>query len=133
MGDQTVNADSVISVIKNTQKEIRESDQFLGKLYDAKNNNLWYKPFEKEEYYTTVTPDYREQLRKQYKDEFKSLRSVDKKIEKTNNQLNSVKNELSEPQNTLKARNTILTKKLMLTRSVNALQAKRNEIVGNIL
>ncbi len=52
-------ADSVVMTVRRCQGVIRESKTFLGKLYDAKNNNMWYRPFAKEEIYTTLKPDYR--------------------------------------------------------------------------
>lgn len=61
-----MNADSVVVTIRKAQKAIRESNRFLSKLYNAPNNNLWYRPIETEELYTTIEPDYRQVLRKQY-------------------------------------------------------------------
>lgn len=67
-GDKAINADSVTATIRKTQAIIRESTKFLSRLYNAESNNLWYRPFEKEELYTTLKPDYRQILKKKYRE-----------------------------------------------------------------
>lgn len=67
-------------VIRKTNRVIRESNDFLEKLYDAENNNLWYREFPKDEYYTTLQPNYQQILRKRYQKEFKGLMSVERDI-----------------------------------------------------
>ena len=63
LGDVPINADSAVLEIQNAQRTIRETTQFLSKLYNAENNNLWWKPFERENLYYTITPDSRLVLR----------------------------------------------------------------------
>lgn len=67
-GEKAINSDSVIETIRKTQAIIRESTKFLSRLYNAESNNLWYRPFEKEELYTTLKPDYRQILKKKYRE-----------------------------------------------------------------
>lgn len=43
MGDQTITTDSAVVTIKAAQRVIRESNEFLSKLYNANSTNLWYK------------------------------------------------------------------------------------------
>ena len=69
-GDMAVNSEGAVGTILSAQKTIRESTEFLSKLYNAPNNNLWFKPLEKEEYLTTLKPDYKQILRKRYQEKF---------------------------------------------------------------
>ena len=59
LGDQAMNADSVVLTIRKATRTVREATEFLSKLYNAPATNLWYRPDEQEEIYTTITPDYR--------------------------------------------------------------------------
>ena len=73
LGDVSSTSDSAVLTIRKANDIVLKSRKFLSKLYNAENNNLWYKPFEKEEYYTSLKPDYSQALRKQYGDKLNSL------------------------------------------------------------
>ena len=73
-GEEAIDAESVIQTVRNTSAVIRESNGFLSKLYNAENNNLWYKPIESDEIYTTMKPDYRQMLKKRYGEKLKEIR-----------------------------------------------------------
>ena len=73
LGDVSSTSDSAVLTIRKANDSVLKSRKFLSKLYNAENNNLWYKPFEKEEYYTSLKPDYSQVLRKQYGDKLNSL------------------------------------------------------------
>ena len=73
LGDVSSTSDSAVLTIRKANDSVLKSRKFLSKLYNAENNNLWYKPFEKEEYYTSLKPDYSQALRKQYGDKLNSL------------------------------------------------------------
>lgn len=57
-----------METIRKTHETIRESTKFLSRLYNAERNNLWYREFEKDEIYTTLKPDYRQTLKKKYRE-----------------------------------------------------------------
>ena len=59
LGDQAMNADSVVLTIRKATRTVRDASDFLSRLYNAPATNLWYRPDESEEIYTTITPDYR--------------------------------------------------------------------------
>lgn len=73
LGDKELNSDSVVDTIRRSQALIRETKNFLSKLYNAPDRNLWYKPFDGEEYYTTLKADARQILKKRYQDKFKEF------------------------------------------------------------
>ena len=80
-GDLTINAESAVLTIRKVQGIIRQSLNFLNKLYGAPSSNLWYKEYEKEELYTTLEPDHRQRLKRQYREKFDQLRGVSAQIE----------------------------------------------------
>ena len=80
----------MVSIIRKTQTTIRNASKFLSKLYNAESNNLWYKPYAKEEYYTTMKPNQIQILRKKYANKLKQLRLIDDKLLKTNDNLDKV-------------------------------------------
>jgi len=70
-----------VLAIRRAQHQIDDANRFLRKLYDADNNNLWYRPFEKEEIYTTMKPDYRQLLKRKYGEKLKQVVKLDSQME----------------------------------------------------
>jgi hypothetical protein len=132
VGDKSINADSVVLTVRKSQGVVRESNEFLSKLYNAENNNLWYKPYEKEEIYTTISPDYRQILRKKYGEKLKEIRQVDQKIQQQQRKANEVSTELSKT-TVLDERTPLLVKKVELTKSINKLQSARDSLADEII
>ena len=79
-GDLGINTDSTIDTVKKAYGLILESNRFFNKLYNAKDNMMWYRPYEKEEIYTTMQPDFRQELRKRYGERISELRVLDDEI-----------------------------------------------------
>ena len=111
---------------------IRESKDFLSKLYNAENNNLWYKPFEKEEYYTTLKPDYRQILKKRYQDRFKELQDTNKEIESNNQELAKINDDLDVLTDS-DDRKPLLVKKVQVNKRLNMALNKRSKEVDELL
>ena len=132
MGDQAINADSVVLTIRNTQRTIRETNEFLSKLYNANNNNLWYKTYPDEELYTTYKPDYRQQLKKKYGEKLSQIREVNKKIEEVQRTVDEVEQDLTSKTN-LVERNPILKRKLDASKLMVELRTQRDELVDESL
>ncbi len=55
---------------------VRETTQLLRKLYNADSSNLWYRPVETDELYTTIDPDYRKTLRRKYGQDLRSIKDT---------------------------------------------------------
>lgn len=91
---------------------IDKSNKFLSKLYDAENNNLWYKPYAKEEYYTTLNPEYRQVLSKQYREKFDELIGVDEQIDEVKEQISRMNSELDVMTLSLDERNSLVESKV---------------------
>ena len=132
LGDETINADSAVLTVVDAQKTIRSSNKFLEKLYNAQDNNLWYKPFEQEELYTTINPDYRLVLRKRYQVKINEIRKVDGSISNEQAKLNKIISQLREISNP-EGRNALLEKKVAVTRELNKLKASRGEIADELM
>ena len=109
--DQSINADSVVDIIRKTQREIRETNKFLRKLYNAESGNLWYRPIETEEIYTTIEPDYRQVLRKKYGEKLAEIREVDEEISAERSTMNSITKELQTKSN-LADRDSLIQEKV---------------------
>ena len=127
-GDQAMNADSVVMVIRKTQGMIRETNEFLSKLYNANNNNLWYKTNPREEVFTTMEPDYRMVLRKQYGERLRNIRALDRKIASVEARLAKISSELST-KTELDERTPLLKKRVETIRKINKLKTQREEEV----
>lgn len=132
IGEQAVNADSVVLTIRKTQKVIRESNQFLSKLYNAPNNNLWYRPIETEELYTTIEPDYRQILRKKYGEYLAKIRDVEGEIKEERANMDSITSELQSTTD-LDGREPLLQKKVDSIKKMNSLTEKRDGLVNSAL
>ena len=128
-GDQAVNSESVIDTIRKSQRTIRESNQFLSKLYNAnaKEVGLWYKDDETEELYTTITPDYRKQLRKKYGKTLKQLKEVQSSIDQQTRKMRQVERELSTTTN-LGEREEILKRKVQIQDRLSGLGRKMEKL-----
>jgi hypothetical protein len=127
IGDETVNSDSVIATIRKTQATVRDLGGFLAKLYNAPESNLWYREDPQDELYTTLKPDYRKMLRNKYQAKMKELRSTDSKVRSERRKLSNVETQLQRTLD-LEKREELITTKLHLVKSVNALETKREEI-----
>lgn len=95
IGDQAVNSESAVLTIKKAQSTVRETSEFLAKLYNAPENKLWYREEPKEEIYTTLKPDYRKMLRDKYQGKMRELRSTDSKLKQETRKLSNVESQLS--------------------------------------
>ena len=131
-GDINMNSESAVLVVKRTQGVIRESLKFLERLYGAKDRNLWYKQDQDEELYTTIKPDYRKMLRKQYARGFQELRDTIKEIDIQNGELGRVDQELAS-RTSLDGRNPILERKVQVQRRIVELQKRKREIEDDLL
>ena len=132
IGDETVNSDSVIATIRKTQATVRDLGGFLAKLYNAPEANLWYREDPQDELYTTLKPDYRKMLRNKYQAKMKELRSTDSKVRSERRKLSSVETQLQRTLD-LEKREELITTKLHLVKSVNALETKREEIADEMI
>lgn len=132
IGDQATNSDSAVATIRKAQATVRETSAFLAKLYNAPDNNLWYREDPKEELYTTLKPDYRKMLRNKYQAKMRELRSVDSQLKAETRKLSNVESQLSN-QFDLEKREELLETKVMLTRSMNALEAKKGGIADELI
>ena len=132
VGDQAVNSESAVATIRKAQATVREASEFLAKLYNAPDNNLWYREDPKEQIYTTLKPDYRKMLRDKYQAKMRELRSVDSQMKSENRKLSNVDSQLST-QFDLEKREGLLATKVQLTRSINALSAKREDIADDLI
>lgn len=132
VGDETVNSDSVIATIRKTQATVRDLGGFLAKLYNAPESNLWYREDPQDELYTTLKPDYRKMLRNKYQAKMKELRSTDSKVRSERRKLSSVETQLQRTLD-LEKREELITTKLHLVKSVNALETKREEIADEMI
>ena len=90
-----LDADDVVSEIRQAQGLIRQTSRFLSKIYNAENNNLWWKPFEKDELLMTITPDARELLRKKYGEKFILLKQSEVKVANAKGTLDAIVKHLS--------------------------------------
>ena len=59
---------------------MKDISSFLARLYNAPDNNLWYREDPKDELYTTLKPDYRKMLRSKYQAKMGELRSIDSQM-----------------------------------------------------
>ena len=131
-GEQAQNADNVVSIIRKTQTTIRNASKFLSKLYNAESNNLWYKPYAKEEYYTTMKPNQIQILRKKYANKLKQLRLIDDKLLKTNDNLDKVGKQVALTFD-LDERSVLLDKQIQLNKVLNENKMERRKLVDEIL
>ena len=79
-----------MATIRKSQSTVRETSRFLAKLYNAPDENLWYREDPKEEIYTTLKPDYRKMLRNRYQEKMRELRSVDSQLKSHARKLTNV-------------------------------------------
>ena len=104
----------------------------MSKLYNAENNNLWWKPFEREKLYYTITPDARVVLRQRYGEKFISLKEIEVKIQNTTGTLDRINSELSKIPD-LAERNPLLERKVVVTRELNKLEKQRDFLSDEII
>lgn len=74
---------------------VKEISVFLAKLYNAPDNNLWYREDPKDELYTTLKPDYRKMLRNKYQSKMGELRSIDSQMKSEKRKLSNVESQIS--------------------------------------
>lgn len=132
IGDQAVNSESAVATIKKAQSTVRDISAFLAKLYNAPDNKLWYREDPKEELYTTLKPDYRKMLRDRYQSKMGELRQVDSQLKSQRRKLSLVESQLST-QFDLGKRDELISTKVKLTKSLNSLTQKRDEISDKII
>lgn len=132
IGDQAVNSESAVATIRKAQSTVKEISAFLAKLYNAPENNLWYREDPKDELYTTFKPDYRKMLRNKYQSKMRELRQVDSQLKSERRKLSNVESQISTQFN-LDKREELLEDKVHLTRSINTLAKKREDISDEII
>lgn len=54
LGDQAMDADSVVLAMRKAQRTVKDSSKFLSRLYNAPESSLWWRPSPSEEMYTTI-------------------------------------------------------------------------------
>ena len=79
-----------------------------------------------------MKPDYRKTLRDKYQARMRELRSVDSQMKSENRKLSNVESQLSS-QFDLEKREELLVTKVQLTRSINTLSAKREDIADDLI
>ena len=131
-GDIDIGTESAVATIKWVQKATRESERFLTKLYNAPSANLWYKDYEYEELDTEIEPDYRQILKKKYRQKIEELRKVQAEIDEAKAELKEVEEELSQ-KIVLADRNPVLDKRIAAIERLNDLATSREEVVGEVL
>ena len=133
-GDLAINSDSAVQTIRNTQRSIRETSEFLNKLYGANDQGvgLWYKPDSTEELYTTIEPDYRKILRKRYGQTIRELKQVQEKIATQSRKIERLESKLSEVVE-LSARDELIEKKIGLTDKLDVLMREMDELSDNAM
>lgn len=132
IGDQAVNSESAVATIKKAQSTVRDISAFLAKLYNAPDNKLWYREDPKEELYTTLKPDYRKMLRDRHQSKMGELRQVDSQLKSQSRKLSLVESRLAA-QFDLGKRDELISTKVQLTKSMNSLTQKRDEIADEII
>ena len=132
IGDQAVNSEGAVATIRKAQSTVKEISAFLAKLYNAPDNNLWYREDPKDELYTTLKPDYRKMLRDKYQSKMRELRSIDTQLKFEQSKLSKVESQIST-QFDLAKRGELLEDKVYLTRSINALAKKRGDTADEII
>ena len=95
IGDQAVNSESAVLAIRKAQSTVNEIGDFLTRLYNAPDENMWYMEDPKDEIYTTLKPDYRKMLRDKYQGKMRELRSTDSKLKQETRKLSNVESQLS--------------------------------------
>ena len=133
LGDVSSTSDSAVLTIRKANDSVLKSRKFLSKLYNAENNNLWYKPFEKEEYYTSLKPDYSQALRKQYGDKLNSLTQIDSEIQEIQTYVSSTSRQLSNLQMSFNERDSIIQRKVNSTEKLDRLHVARANLVDEML
>ena len=133
LGDVSSTSDSAVLTIRKANDSVLKSKKFLSKLYNAENNNLWYKPFEKEEYYTSLKPDYSQALRKQYGDKLNSLTQIDSEIQEIQTYVSSASRQLSNLQMSFNERDSIIQRKVNSTEKLDRLHVARANLVDEML
>lgn len=132
LGEEAVNADSVVLTIRSAQGHIREANELLGKLYGAKDSNLWYKPYVLDEIYTTLEPDPRQMLRKQYREKLDQMRLLQRQIEDGEKELAAIASQLST-KTTLESREPLLASKVGAVRNLNQLRSRKTDLVDDLV
>lgn len=133
LGDVSSTSDSAVLTIRKANDNVLKSRKFLSKLYNAENNNLWYKPFEKEEYYTSLKPDYSQSLRKQYGDKLNSLTQIDSEIQEIQTYVSSASRQLSNLQMSFNERDSIIQRKVNSSEKLDRLHVARANLVDEML
>ena len=123
-----MNADNVVQTIRKTHAVIRESNEFLQKLYNAEENALWYKPMGTEEIYTTIDPDYRRILKSKYKQKMAEIRQVQGEIDKESERNAEITKAL-QAKSSIKEREPLLKQKAQSNAVLAKLGRKRDELV----
>ena len=131
-GDQAINSDSVVMTVKKTQGVIRQSNEFLSKLYNANKNNLWYKEDVTDEIYTTFEPDHRKMLRKKYQSNLATIRGLDSRIKEQRTKIGKINERLSNSTN-LEKRTPLLAERVRETKTLNELLVKRDNAADEAL
>ena len=132
LGDKARDAKSVVLAIKAAQRTIRESTEFLGRLYNAEGSNLWYRPDATEELYTTIKPSYRQVLRKKYGEKLAEIRKLDSEIAASQAEVEETTKTLSAEEN-FQERERLIGRKVDLLSAINALKRKRDDEVNQSL
>ena len=90
IGDQAVNSEGAVASIRKAQSTVKDISAFLSKLYNAPDNNLWYREDPMDELYTTLKPDYRKMLRSKYQSKMRELRAIDTQLKSEQRKLSNV-------------------------------------------
>lgn len=85
-----------------------------------------------DEIYTTVTPDYRQTLRKRYGEKISEIRKADQRIQEQQRRIDGVSTQLSKVTD-LGKRTPLLVKKVQLTKELNRLMKERDGISDDII
>lgn len=131
-GDLAVNTDSVVNTMRKSKRTVRETKKLLKRLYNAESNNLWYKTPATDELYTTIEPDYRQILVKQYGRNLRDLRKVQSAIDNKVSNMVELDKQLSNETN-LSQRDDLLVKKVRLQDEIHDLLEERDGLADEAI
>lgn len=121
-----------MDTIRKTQSTIDDATEFLTKLYGADKASLWYRPYEDDELYTDIEPDYRQILKKKYADGMREIKKADQSIKQLESKVESVEKSLDTTMD-LEKRTPLLERKVDLTKEINVLKTRQMEVADTLI
>lgn len=132
-GDITLDSDSAVQVVKDSIRIIKDSSEFLTKLYGSDGGNLWYRDNPTDEYYTTLKPDETKWLRTQYYDGIRNLRKVQTKLDELKKVQLDLNDQLSVMSLGLDDRQKIMDEIVKSQSEYQGLNTKKEKLVEDLM